>query len=105
MHYFSFQSAKGFPPFILGTQEMEIADIRTYIRTTVDGTRGKVSVSCYWFWVLGGVEFFYLSLTIEKNMAGNSERPVWICSLGGEHLHIYIIYAHYVYRSVVVGLA
>lgn len=81
----------------MGTQEMEIADIRTYIWTTVDGTRGKVSVSCYWFWVSWGRSIFYLSLIIEKNMAGNSERPVWICSLGREHLHIYIIYARYVY--------
>lgn len=28
---FSFQSAQGFPPIIMGTQEMEIADIWTYL--------------------------------------------------------------------------
>lgn len=56
---FSFQSANGFPPFILGMQEMEIADIRTYIWTAVDGTiGGKFQFLVFGFWVLGGVEFF-----------------------------------------------
>lgn len=104
MHYFFFSIGKGLSPrLFLGTQEMEIADIRTYIRTTVEG--GKFQFLVIGFGFLGAFNFLS-SLTIEKIWPVTVKGQFGYAALGGS-IYTYTSYTRimYIHMSVVVGLA